>query len=120
MRSNSSKNKVYFIKDLTTGKVKIGKSSNPTSRLKTLQIGSSSELQIKKTIPGGIYLEQIIHKYFRHLRVKGEWFKPDYEMKSFLSGRRITISSVLDVCGKKLSKHELKYVKNLEKKRLYL
>jgi len=80
--------KVYFIKDLSSGRVKIGKAINPLSRLKALQVGSSNELKIIKTITGGIYLEQILHKYFKHLHIRGEWFKPDYEMKGFLLGKK--------------------------------
>jgi len=116
-----STNKVYFIKDIKTGLVKIGKSVNPISRLKTLQTGSSNELQLIKVIPGGIYVEQILHKYFSHIRQRGEWFKPDYEMNQFLfAKRRLTISSLLDVTQNDLSKQELKFIKTLESKRLYL
>ena len=117
----SNKNKIYFIQDLKTGLVKIGKSNNPKLRLKTLQTGSSSELKVIKTIPGGIYLEQIIHKYFSHLRKKGEWFILDSELRAFINNNRnISISSVLEVTYDFLSYNELKYIKSIDKSRLYL
>lgn len=117
----SNKNKIYFIQDLKTGLVKIGKSNNPKLRLKTLQTGSSSELKLLKTIPGGIYLEQILHKYFNHIRKKGEWFMLDSELKAFINNsRQISISSVIEVTYDVLSKNELLFITNLEKTRLYL
>ena len=117
----SNKNKIYFIQDLKTGLIKIGKSNNPKLRLKTLQTGSSSELKLLKTISGGIYLEQIIHKYFNHLRKKGEWFMLDAELRAFINNNRnISISSILEVTYDLLSSNELNYIKNIDKSRLYL
>ncbi len=82
-----TKNKVYFIR-ADNGLIKIGKSNNPKERLKALQAGSPLKLRIVKTIPGGMNLEQKLHKYFDHLRQYGEWFKPNKELKEFIKGTK--------------------------------
>lgn len=88
-------NYVYFIQ-APNGLVKIGKSNNPKQRLKNLQHMSPVRLEMKRTIRGGLYLEHALHKYFKHLRKHGEWFKPDYELKQFINGKRkILMSSVM-------------------------
>ncbi len=111
---------VYFIKDSSNGLVKIGKSVTPHKRLKILQIGSSNKLQLVKIVKGGMYLEQILHRYFKSIRIQGEWFKPDYELKQFLLGRNITISGIYDIVENTLSRSERKYLQTLETTRLYL
>ena len=120
----SNKSKIYFIKADNSVMVKIGKSVNPQARLKSLQTGSAAKLKIIKIIDGGIYLESILHIYFKHLRKHGEWFKPNYELNSFLYNKRnISISGIYDVLYSTISKAErkyLKYLKTLENKRLYL
>ena len=118
--SKSKQNKIYFIQ-APNGLFKIGKSKNPKARLKTLQTGSPVCLTIKKVVQGGLYLENVLHIYFKHLREHGEWFKPDYELKQFLNNKRnITISGILDVVEKDISKKFIKYLKMLEEKRIYL
>ena len=118
--SKSKHNKIYFVQ-APNGLFKIGKSKNPKARLKTLQVGSPVLLKIKKVVQGGLYLESILHIYFKHLRKHGEWFKPDYELKQFLNNERnITISGILDVVEKEVTKKMIKYLKMLEEKRMYL
>jgi len=118
--SKSKHNKIYFIQ-APNGLFKIGKSLNPKSRLKTLQVGSPVHLTIKKIIQGGLYLESILHIYFKHLRKHGEWFKPDYELKQFLNNKKnINISGILDVVEKEMPEKFIKYLKMLGKKRLSL
>jgi len=116
----SKSNRIYFIQ-APNGLFKIGKSNNPKSRLKHLQIGSPVPLKLRVTIEGGLYLEHILHIYFKHLRKHGEWFRPDYELKQFLNNKkRITMSGILEVVGDELSRSKLKYLKMLVEKRDYL
>lgn len=67
-----SKSQCYIIKDENTGLYKIGKSSDPLSREKTLQ----SE---KPTLKAVKIFEQDheseLHKLYEKQRVRGEWFK---------------------------------------------
>jgi hypothetical protein len=111
-------NEIYFIQ-AQNGLVKIGKSNKPISRLKTLQTGSPIGLKIIKSVPGGMNLEKLIHYYFKKLRKNGEWFRPDYELKGFLDGkRRICITALVDAY-KPRGKFR-KYCETLERNRLYL
>ena len=113
-------NQIYFVQ-ATNGLVKIGKSNAPGKRVKELQIGSPLELKIKRVISGGLYLESILHLYFKHLHKHGEWFKPDTELSLFINGKRnISISVIIDVVYDKLSKSKQKYIRSLENKRLYI
>ena len=111
---------IYFIQCTTTGFVKIGKSTNPKSRLKSLQCGSPTKLKLIKKIEGGIYLESILHEYFKHLHRHGEWFKYDGELKRFLKDKPILIMDITAKIGKRIKKNRLKYLISLEQKRLYL
>jgi hypothetical protein len=54
--------------------IKIGRSVDPGSRLKTLQAGSSRQLRILLLEAGRGYLEIPLHGHFHRLRVHREWF----------------------------------------------
>ena len=57
--------------------------------------------------------------YFKCIRKNGEWFRPDYELKSFLNNKRnICITSLIDAYNPR-GKFK-RYCDNLEKSRLYL
>ena len=113
-------NRIYFVQ-APNGLFKIGKSKDPKRRLKELQVGSPVILKLIRTIKGGIFLENILHIYFKHLRKHGEWFKPDHELKSFLNKKRdISIALIYDVVEKELSRKKRKFLERLEEKRLYL
>lgn len=60
----------YFISD--GARVKIGKSTNPSARLKQLQVGSATKLQLLITIQGDY--EAVYHDMFHDRRISGEWF----------------------------------------------
>jgi hypothetical protein len=63
---------VYFIQ---SGEfVKIGKTRDPKSRLRELQVGNPERLRILCVIPGGEEVEKEFHRKFNHLRRGGEWF----------------------------------------------
>ena len=67
---------VYFIfrKDKER-KCKIGKSIDPSNRIKGLQTGNHNELYIYKTLKGYDKLERMLHNYFAEYRIrKTEWF----------------------------------------------
>lgn len=68
--------RVYFIgTDLNPGSlVKVGRSLDPESRLKTIQTGHPERLCILATTPGGAALEEQYHRRWRARRRTGEWF----------------------------------------------
>jgi hypothetical protein len=77
--------RVYFIKDLVTGNIKIGKAINPAKRLKSLQTGNPNKLVIVTTQVGGEELENELHRRFANSRISGEWFYPTKELEDYIS-----------------------------------
>ena len=70
---------IYAIKEVETGVVKIGISCDPLKRIKTLQTGNSSRLEIVaiRHAPNGLADERAAHERLKDFRVRGEWFSPD-------------------------------------------
>ena len=58
---------------------KFGYSVDPQRRLRSLQTGSSSQLELVHSIvvleDQGRLLEQQFHREYAHRRVRGEWFR---------------------------------------------
>lgn len=79
---------VYFLReDGPDGRVKIGTTTgNPYARMATLQTGNSRELRLLVSIPGGADEESSLHERFAALRERGEWFRPDPTLLSFIDG----------------------------------
>lgn len=75
---------VYFIQSLTTGKIKIGFSSAPTSRLHALGL-VHGDVTLLGTIQARQRLERELHEWFRPLVDDGsEWHRPGPELLSFI------------------------------------
>lgn len=68
-------------------KQKIGYSSDPERRIKTLQTGNSEQLSIHYTFKidesVAAKFEKHIHREYNHKRLKGEWF--DMSVKEVVS-----------------------------------
>lgn len=76
---------VYFIQaESGTGAIKIGFANNVASRLAVFQSGSPVRLAIVATIRGTAKLESHLHQRFAHLRLHGEWFKPEPELTEYI------------------------------------
>jgi hypothetical protein len=73
---------VYFISDGES--VKIGWSGAPPIRMKRLQSEHQRPLTIIGKVPGTTDDERAAHKKFSHLRLDGEWFKPEPELMAFI------------------------------------
>ena len=71
---DSKKSNVYFIKDKSIGAVKIGFSSASKIRISQIQCHNSGSLELLGVIPGGREKEKELHKKFKHLKMRGEWF----------------------------------------------
>jgi len=65
---------IYFIHAPEVRRVKIGFSTDPESRLASLQVGSPVELRLIKLIRGNRNEEARLHFRFRDKRLDGEWF----------------------------------------------
>jgi hypothetical protein len=68
---------VYLIASEDSGLIKIGSAANPVTRLRSLQTGSAERLHLVCTLEGSRVEEAELHRRFAHLRVRGEWFRPD-------------------------------------------
>lgn len=67
---------VYAIREVSTGNVKIGISKNPTGRLKQLQIGNSSQLELAAYMKADNRYkdETAAHKALCDINIRSEWF----------------------------------------------
>lgn len=65
---------IYLILNKRNGLYKIGLSSNPEFREKTLQ-SEEPEIEVINTYKGGFKIEKEIHSTFKEKRVRGEWFR---------------------------------------------
>lgn len=75
---------VYFIQAGEDGPVKIGTAEDVAARLSELQTGSPAPLQLLGYVSGGRADEQMLHRRFAALRMRGEWFSPAPELIDFI------------------------------------
>jgi len=74
--------RVYFVRG---GKaIKIGFSGDVKKRLAGLQSGYHGTLELLGTIPAGMNTEQAVLTRFKHLRIRGEWFRAKPELLGFI------------------------------------
>jgi len=65
---------VYFIA-AASGPIKIGVAIHPHARLFELQVAHFEEITLLGFAEGGPVLERDLHRKFKHLRIRGEWFE---------------------------------------------
>jgi hypothetical protein len=76
---------VYFIRSPELGLVKIGYTAEPPhGRLKALQTGSPSRLEILGAVPATRETEARFHRRFAALRRHGEWFREDERLSRLI------------------------------------
>jgi len=80
----SPENYTYFI--LGSEGIKIGQSFSPRSRMRDLQPGSATPFKLLLAVPYSLIPEPEAHKKFKHLRMMGEWFRPEQELLDFIEG----------------------------------
>lgn len=81
---------VYFILNSENNAIKIGRARDIEKRLRSLQTASPVELELLKTLQvesesQAQVLERELHCRFEHLRLKGEWFKAEPELLSYIA-----------------------------------
>ncbi|MBA9003676.1 GIY-YIG nuclease family protein [Thermomonospora cellulosilytica] len=82
---------VYFVE--RDGFVKIGYTTNLDKRIKAISKGSCliegmtvGPVRLLATIPdAGLDDEKQLHRRFAHLRVGGEWFRPDADLRAYIA-----------------------------------
>ncbi len=69
---------VYFAQRASDGLIKIGWSRNVKYRMMEVRA------KVIGAIPGERPEEKVLHARFAHLRVEGEWFKPELELVTYI------------------------------------
>jgi hypothetical protein len=73
---------VYFIQSGDRGLIKIGSAVNSRRRRGELQTGNPDDLVLHSVFHADDcdLMEKRLHRRFRHLHVRGEWFRADAEL----------------------------------------
>jgi hypothetical protein len=80
---------LYFLAG--AGLIKIGVTTNLTSRLRAIRNSSPVSVEVLATMPGcGIFKEMQLHDRFAALRRHGEWFEDDGSIRAYISRHRET------------------------------
>lgn len=77
-QDNRSRHYVYIIENQDNGAIKIGVGNNPEKRLKQLQTGSVSELELvyrSNLCSNAFEIESFMHNNFSENHIRGEWYR---------------------------------------------
>ncbi len=83
-REEPVKSIVYFVQVGDDGPVKIGFTTNMPHRLATIQTGQPQKVRLRAFAYGGRDMEAQFHATFDDLRLRGEWFKFEGELRATL------------------------------------
>jgi DNA-binding XRE family transcriptional regulator len=75
---------VYYIHAPDLGLMKIGYSARPGERLQSLQTASPFDVDLIAFEDGDERTEALLHIQFRHLHVRGEWFRYEGSLKDWV------------------------------------
>jgi len=81
--TSRSDDNLYFLTDGKT--IKIGRTGNPKERLSTLQSSNPKKLKFIKIFSKRGSYEFKVHDLFKDIRLNGEWFKDDGQIRQFIS-----------------------------------
>lgn len=76
---------VYFIREKSSGRIKIGYSKNFKSRINSLKTSSPGGLEILLVERGDLKREAELHQRFKKYRQHGEWFDPGPEILKYIN-----------------------------------
>jgi Meiotically up-regulated gene 113 len=82
-RSSTRQGFVYFI-CADRGPVKIGFSTDPTTRLKGIATYQARKMRILATLPGTMATESMVQARWHHLRIRGEWFRRSADLMKYI------------------------------------
>ena len=84
---------VYFFVDLKRRWCKIGLSRNPRTRLRNVQTSMPFLLESVLEFHGSHAVEKGLHRRFKHLRIRGEWYSFGPELAQFVAERTLQENS---------------------------
>lgn len=76
---------IYFAQAVSGGDIKIGTTDRWSQRRPNLEGELGFKLVALGIMDGAEPVEKSLHRQFSHLRVRGEWFRPDPELLDFIS-----------------------------------
>jgi hypothetical protein len=79
-----SATRVYFVRQLPNGPIKIGTAADPEKRLLSIRTATAVSVDLLGYMPGGRALEKAIHQVFRQSRIRGEWFRQSPALTRFI------------------------------------
>ncbi len=84
---------IYFIQEKKTKNIKIGFTSrNVEERIDTLQVGNSNDLILLAVFDGCMKTERQLHRIFKPLKERGEWFRTHIVLADFILSARLNDS----------------------------
>ena len=98
----AAKTYVYLVVNQAGTQVKIGLSTRPERRVRTLSTGNAAPLHLLCYVVGGRSLEKALHNKFKQHRIRNEWYAYCSEITdefSRLSGAPKGLDSGIDVEG---------------------
>jgi hypothetical protein len=78
---------VYFVKLISTGRVKIGYSANVPVRMQELTC-EHGPIELLAVLHGSRKTERAHHLHFAKLRARGEWFEPGDSLMDYIASLR--------------------------------
>lgn len=86
-RTDSLLGYVYFVTCMTSlhYPIKIGWAKNVATRVQGMQGANPNVLTVLVTTPGTIRDERKLHARFRHLHIRGEWFRAHDELRDYMA-----------------------------------
>lgn len=84
--THGSRSRIYFLSDGVG--IKIGHSMSVEQRIHNIRSSNRAEITLLLMIDGTSKEETAIHKQFKHLRIRGEWFTPGPELIEFINRLR--------------------------------
>lgn len=78
------KTRVYFIRAVESGKIKIGFTSKLPERFTSIMTSCPEPVELLGSIAGTLADEQALHVRFAHIRHVGEWFRGEHDLLDFI------------------------------------
>lgn len=91
VRSPGVHGSTYFIFDGT--RIKIGFSMKPAKRIKGIARQEKKEMKTLLVVPAELADEYKTHQLFKHLRIEGEWFRPEPDLLGFIEKLKIELAN---------------------------
>ena len=81
----AGKKYIYFVREPSSGAIKIGAALRPASRVKAIQVYNPNPIELLVVVAQTKrFGERALHRRFRSNRLHGEWFRPTPKLLSLV------------------------------------